>query len=51
MKTTYTATLANGQKLALGSVKKSFGAEGTVKLPVALKQDAADKQSSLPMLS
>ena len=43
VKTTYTATLANGKKMALGSLKKKFAASGTFKLPVALAEDAANK--------
>jgi hypothetical protein len=46
VKTTYTARLANGQKLVLGSLRKRFGAQGTFKLPVALAEDAAEKVRS-----
>jgi hypothetical protein len=43
VKTTYTATLANGKKLALGSLRKQFGASGTFKLPISLTDEVANK--------
>lgn len=36
MTTTYTAKLAGGKTLALGSLKQQFNSQGTFKLPVTL---------------
>jgi hypothetical protein len=41
VKTTYAAMLANGKKLALGSLKQQFKAEGVFKLPLALDEKEA----------
>ena len=43
VRTTYTAKLANGKKLELGSLKQRFKASGTFKLPIDLDGDAATK--------
>jgi hypothetical protein len=46
VKTTYTAKLANGKKLELGSLKQRFKASGTFKLPVSFDEETAAKVRS-----
>ena len=43
VRTTYTAKLANGSTLVLGSLKQRFKDQGTFKLPVPLAGDLAAK--------
>ena len=43
VKTTYTAKLANGRKLMLGSLNQRFKASGTFKLPVSFDEGTAAK--------
>ncbi|HEX3238604.1 MAG TPA: hypothetical protein VHR18_00530 [Solirubrobacterales bacterium] len=43
VKTTYTAKLANGKKLELGSLKQRFKASGVFKLPVSFDEETAAK--------
>ncbi len=46
VKTAYTAKLANGKKLELGSLKQRFKASGTFKLPVSFDEETAAKVRS-----